>query len=73
MAKLKHKHVVEEKRVIEWNGKDWQHILVVTTDLSLDSTKKAYNSDALNEMVNAVSDNLKKRKDGFQKVQIVEA
>jgi len=72
MAKLKHKNVVEEKRKIEWDGKEWQHILVIKTDLSLDSTKKTYNSDALNEMVNAVSANLKSRKDGFQKVQIEE-
>lgn len=73
MAKLKHKNVVEEKRVLEWNGKEWQHILVVKTNLSLDSTKKAYDSDALNDMVNTVSANLKSRKDGFQKVQIEEA
>ncbi len=72
MAKLNHKNIVDEKRIIEWDGKEWQHILVIKTNLPLDSTKKTYDSDGLNSMVNEVSLNLKSRKNGFQKVRIEE-
>ncbi len=73
MTDIRHPRIRNVKRQIEWTDGTWRHVIVVTTDLSLDSRASDYDSAAVNELVNAIGASLREADAGYQTIRIEEA
>lgn len=69
MTDIRHPRIRNVKRQIEWTDGTWRHVIVVTTDLSLDSRASDYDSAA----VNAIGASLREADAGYQTIRIEEA
>lgn len=73
MTDIRHPRIRNVKRQIEWADGDWRHVIIVSTDLSLDSQAPGYDSAAVNDLVNAIGNRLREAKAGYQTIRIEEA
>ncbi|RED53264.1 hypothetical protein [Aestuariispira insulae] len=72
MATLRHPRIRKVVRQLEWDGGDWKHILIIKTDLSLNTQSADYDKEAVNQLVTAISTTLKNAKAGYHKIKIEE-
>ena len=72
MSTIHHPHIRKVVRQLEWDGGDWKHVLIIKTDLSLNTQSKDYDKKAVNQLVSAVSNTLKNARAGYHKVKIEE-
>lgn len=69
---LNHPRIRSVKKQIEWQDGKWNHVLVIATDVRLDTFADDYDSAAVNELVDSVGTALGKARAGFHKVKIEE-
>lgn len=73
MTDIRHPRVTNVKRQLEWADGNWRHVIIVQTDLTLDSQAPDYDSAAVNGLVNAIGKRLREANAGYQTIRIEEA
>ncbi|MDX1736669.1 MAG: hypothetical protein R3261_00420 [Alphaproteobacteria bacterium] len=73
MMKIDVPHIVSTKKQMEWFEGKWSHVLIVKTDLCLDTESEDYNASDVKLLLKNVSSAIKSRKSGYHKIKIEEA
>ncbi len=65
-----HPGVIRIERELSWSPAGWEHVLVIVTDLQVDPNDPTYNAAALRGMAEAVSAELREKRQGFNRLVI---
>ena len=69
---IDHPNIISVSKQMEWFEGKWSHILIVKTDLCLDTEDDRYDAESVSMILSRLSEAVKARKTGFHKIKLEE-